>query len=151
MQVRVVRCLSVMFLSFAKCYGLRFHVLSQRRHIALCVCVAFVWKYKSVMFTRAQASAAADHIRVKIIYRCVPVNIKKNERWRFFFCCVFFFFFLTHNNLVVVGAGGAGLRAAVGLSEAGLKSACITKLFPTRSHTVAAQGWFSFCFLAFLL
>ena len=41
---------------------------------------------------------------------------------------------------MVVGAGGAGLRAAVGLSEAGLKSACITKLFPTRSHTVAAQG-----------
>lgn len=40
----------------------------------------------------------------------------------------------------MVGAGGAGLRAAVGLSEAGLKSACITKLFPTRSHTVAAQG-----------
>lgn len=43
-------------------------------------------------------------------------------------------------DAVVVGAGGAGLRAAVGLSEAGLKSACITKLFPTRSHTVAAQG-----------
>ena len=43
-------------------------------------------------------------------------------------------------DAIVVGAGGAGLRAAVGLSEAGLKSACITKLFPTRSHTVAAQG-----------
>lgn len=43
-------------------------------------------------------------------------------------------------DAVVVGAGGAGLRAAVGMSEAGLKSACITKLFPTRSHTVAAQG-----------
>lgn len=42
-------------------------------------------------------------------------------------------------DAIVVGAGGAGLRAAVGLSEAGLKSACITKLFPTRSHTVAAQ------------
>lgn len=41
---------------------------------------------------------------------------------------------------VVVGAGGAGLRAAMGLAEAGLKTACITKLFPTRSHTVAAQG-----------
>jgi succinate dehydrogenase (ubiquinone) flavoprotein subunit len=38
-----------------------------------------------------------------------------------------------------VGAGGAGLRAAFGLAEAGLKTACITKLFPTRSHTVAAQ------------
>jgi succinate dehydrogenase (ubiquinone) flavoprotein subunit len=37
------------------------------------------------------------------------------------------------------GAGGAGLRAAFGLAEAGLKTACITKLFPTRSHTVAAQ------------
>ena len=43
-------------------------------------------------------------------------------------------------DAVVVGAGGAGLRAAVGLAEAGLKSACISKLFPTRSHTVAAQG-----------
>lgn len=37
------------------------------------------------------------------------------------------------------GAGGAGLRAAFGLAEGGLKTACITKLFPTRSHTVAAQ------------
>lgn len=41
---------------------------------------------------------------------------------------------------VVVGAGGAGLRATIGLCEAGFKAACITKLFPTRSHTVAAQG-----------
>jgi len=45
-----------------------------------------------------------------------------------------------HYDAVVVGAGGAGLRAAFGLSEAGFKTACITKLFPTRSHTVAAQG-----------
>lgn len=43
-------------------------------------------------------------------------------------------------DAIVVGAGGAGLRAAVGLSELGFKAACITKLFPTRSHTVAAQG-----------
>ncbi|SCZ93701.1 BZ3500_MvSof-1268-A1-R1_Chr6-3g08831 [Microbotryum saponariae] len=43
-------------------------------------------------------------------------------------------------DAVVVGAGGAGLRAAFGLAEAGLKVACVTKLFPTRSHTVAAQG-----------
>ncbi|GMK54626.1 hypothetical protein CspeluHIS016_0112120 [Cutaneotrichosporon spelunceum] len=43
-------------------------------------------------------------------------------------------------DAVVVGAGGAGLRAAFGLAEAGLKTACVTKLFPTRSHTVAAQG-----------
>ena len=42
--------------------------------------------------------------------------------------------------MVVVGAGGAGLRATVGLAEAGLKTACISKVFPTRSHTVAAQG-----------
>lgn len=42
-------------------------------------------------------------------------------------------------DAVVVGAGGAGLRAAFGLSEAGFKVACVTKLFPTRSHTVAAQ------------
>ncbi|CAG8582056.1 18036_t:CDS:10 [Acaulospora morrowiae] len=43
-------------------------------------------------------------------------------------------------DAIVVGAGGAGLRAAFGLAEAGLNTACITKLFPTRSHTVAAQG-----------
>lgn len=43
-------------------------------------------------------------------------------------------------DAIVVGAGGAGLRAAFGLSELGFKTACISKLFPTRSHTVAAQG-----------
>lgn len=43
-------------------------------------------------------------------------------------------------DCLVVGAGGAGLRAAFGLAEAGFKTACISKLFPTRSHTVAAQG-----------
>jgi succinate dehydrogenase / fumarate reductase flavoprotein subunit len=43
----------------------------------------------------------------------------------------------------VVGAGGAGLRATLGLAEAGLDTACITKVFPTRSHTVAAQGGIS--------
>ncbi|KAF9266366.1 minor succinate dehydrogenase isozyme, Sdh1p [Marasmius fiardii PR-910] len=43
-------------------------------------------------------------------------------------------------DAIVVGAGGAGLRAAFGLAEAGYNTACITKLFPTRSHTVAAQG-----------
>lgn len=43
-------------------------------------------------------------------------------------------------DALVVGAGGSGLRAAMGLSEAGFKTACVTKLFPTRSHTVAAQG-----------
>ena len=42
-------------------------------------------------------------------------------------------------DAVVVGAGGAGLRAAFGLADKGYKTACITKLFPTRSHTVAAQ------------
>src|SRR3982074_668942 len=42
-------------------------------------------------------------------------------------------------DVVVVGAGGAGLRAVVGCSEAGLRTACLTKVFPTRSHTVAAQ------------
>src|SRR5688572_19866829 len=46
-------------------------------------------------------------------------------------------------DVVVVGAGGAGLRGVVGCSEAGLKTACITKVFPTRSHTVAAQGGIS--------
>ncbi len=43
-------------------------------------------------------------------------------------------------DVVVVGAGGAGLRATMGSAEAGLKTACVTKVFPTRSHTVAAQG-----------
>ncbi len=43
-------------------------------------------------------------------------------------------------DAVVVGAGGSGLRAVMGAAEAGLKTACITKVFPTRSHTVAAQG-----------
>lgn len=43
-------------------------------------------------------------------------------------------------DAIVVGAGGAGLRAAFGLAEAGFKTACISKVFPTRSHTVAAQG-----------
>ena len=43
-------------------------------------------------------------------------------------------------DVVVVGAGGSGLRATMGAAEAGLKTACVTKVFPTRSHTVAAQG-----------
>ena len=47
----------------------------------------------------------------------------------------------THDyDVVVVGAGGAGLRATLGMAEQGLRTACITKVFPTRSHTVAAQG-----------
>ena len=47
----------------------------------------------------------------------------------------------THDyDVVVVGAGGAGLRATLGMAEQGFKTACITKVFPTRSHTVAAQG-----------
>src|SRR5438105_5595337 len=46
-------------------------------------------------------------------------------------------------DVVVVGAGGAGLRAVVGCSEAGLRTACVSKVFPTRSHTVAAQGGIS--------
>src|SRR5574343_1453708 len=47
------------------------------------------------------------------------------------------------HDVVVVGAGGAGLRATFGMVEKGLKTACITKVFPTRSHTVAAQGGIS--------
>jgi succinate dehydrogenase / fumarate reductase flavoprotein subunit len=46
-------------------------------------------------------------------------------------------------DVIVIGAGGAGLRATLGLAEAGLSTACISKLFPTRSHTVAAQGGIS--------
>jgi succinate dehydrogenase / fumarate reductase flavoprotein subunit len=49
--------------------------------------------------------------------------------------------FVDHKfDVVVVGAGGAGLRATLGMAEQGFKTACITKVFPTRSHTVAAQG-----------
>src|SRR5215218_83358 len=52
--------------------------------------------------------------------------------------------FIDHTyDVVVVGAGGAGLRATLGLAEAGLSTACLTKVFPTRSHTVAAQGGIS--------
>ena len=46
-------------------------------------------------------------------------------------------------DVVVVGAGGSGLRAALGAAQAGLRTACVTKVFPTRSHTVAAQGGIS--------
>ena len=52
--------------------------------------------------------------------------------------------FVDHTyDVVVVGAGGAGLRTTLGLAEAGLSTACLTKVFPTRSHTVAAQGGIS--------
>jgi succinate dehydrogenase / fumarate reductase, flavoprotein subunit len=52
--------------------------------------------------------------------------------------------FIDHTfDVVVVGAGGSGLRAALGCAQAGLKTACVTKVFPTRSHTVAAQGGIS--------
>ena len=53
--------------------------------------------------------------------------------------------FIDHSyDVVVIGAGGAGLRATFGLAHAGFDTACITKVFPTRSHTVAAQGGISF-------
>ena len=52
--------------------------------------------------------------------------------------------FIDHSyDVLVVGAGGAGLRATFGLAEAGFRTACVTKVFPTRSHTVAAQGGIS--------
>ncbi|HXC57753.1 MAG TPA: succinate dehydrogenase flavoprotein subunit [Steroidobacteraceae bacterium] len=52
--------------------------------------------------------------------------------------------FIDHtHDVLVIGAGGAGLRATLGLAEAGLATACITKVFPTRSHTVAAQSGIS--------
>ena len=47
------------------------------------------------------------------------------------------------NDVVVIGAGGAGLRATLSMVEQGLNVACVTKVFPTRSHTVAAQGGIS--------
>ena len=52
--------------------------------------------------------------------------------------------FIDHTyDVIVVGAGGSGLRAALGCAQAGLKTACVSKVFPTRSHTVAAQGGIS--------
>ena len=52
--------------------------------------------------------------------------------------------FIDHSyDVVVIGAGGAGLRATFGLAQAGFNTACVTKVFPTRSHTVAAQGGIS--------
>ena len=48
----------------------------------------------------------------------------------------------TH-EVIVIGAGGSGLRATFGIAEQGFKTACLTKVFPTRSHTVAAQGGIS--------
>ena len=52
--------------------------------------------------------------------------------------------FIDHSyDVVVIGAGGAGLRATFGLAEAGFSTACVSKVFPTRSHTVAAQGGIS--------
>ena len=49
--------------------------------------------------------------------------------------------FIDHyHDVLVVGAGGAGLRSTLGMTAAGLSTACVTKVFPTRSHTVAAQG-----------
>ena len=46
-------------------------------------------------------------------------------------------------DIIIIGAGGAGLRSTLGMVAQGLKTACITKVFPTRSHTVAAQGGIS--------
>ena len=43
-------------------------------------------------------------------------------------------------DVIIIGAGGSGLRATLGVAESGLRTACISKVFPTRSHTVAAQG-----------
>ena len=65
-----------------------------------------------------------------------------NESWIIGVCRCFMnsYKFTDHvYDVVVVGAGGAGLRATLGMAEQGLKTACVTKLFPTRSHTVAAQ------------
>ena len=52
---------------------------------------------------------------------------------------------VVHHNydVLVVGAGGAGLRATLGMAAQGLSTACVSKVFPTRSHTVAAQGGIS--------
>lgn len=61
----------------------------------------------------------------------MPLSCAFNRVYGMIFRCLLRYFYR--------GAGGAGLRAAFGLAEAGFNTACITKLFPTRSHTVAAQ------------
>lgn len=68
-------------------------------------------------------STALYHLVAEVQHRLTCLCIKDHEY-----------------DAVVVGAGGSGLRAAFGLAEAGFNTACISKLFPTRSHTVAAQG-----------
>ena len=67
-------------------------------------------------------------------------TIGKHKKPHFSILLILFYVVDHQYDAVVVGAGGAGLRAAMGCAEAGFKTACITKLFPTRSHTVAAQG-----------
>lgn len=80
-------------------------------------------------------------IRHKLVGRCFGLNINKNPNAKENTSLTSKYKIIDHEyDAVVVGAGGAGLRAAFGLSELGFKTACITKLFPTRSHTVAAQG-----------
>ncbi len=75
-------------------------------------------------------AAAAIFAILRVVFRILPTMSEYK--------------FIDHTyDVVVVGAGGAGLRATFGLAEAGLSTACLTKVFPTRSHTVAAQGGIS--------
>ena len=92
-------------------------------HILLCVCVCGGGGFiKIIMMTQHHNSA----FQVISLHLCFQISTQYPV--------------VDHEfDAVVVGAGGAGLRAAFGLSEAGFNTACVTKLFPTRSHTVAAQ------------
>lgn len=75
----------------------------------------------------------SSRLRTSIIKRALTTATKENLASKYNI--------IDHEfDCIVIGAGGAGLRAAMGLSQAGFKTACISKLFPTRSHTVAAQG-----------
>ena len=82
-----------------------------------------------------------DQYKYNLLY--LASYCEHNQSWKVgFFRCFMNSYEITDHvyDVVVVGAGGAGLRATLGMAEQGLKTACVTKLFPTRSHTVAAQG-----------
>ena len=97
-------------------------------------------------YVAAAGTKSADPAAVEILVRAVrrQRNIRNFARGLRILGAVSEYTFIDHTyDVVVVGAGGAGLRATFGLAEAGLSTACLTKVFPTRSHTVAAQGGIS--------
>ncbi|KAG9006789.1 succinate dehydrogenase flavoprotein subunit [Tulasnella sp. 427] len=94
---------------------------------------------RSLSKAAQQAKSRSFHASTssKMIVGTQPLRAQEVKNWS---TATEYPIFEHEYDAVVVGAGGAGLRAAFGLAESGFKTACITKLFPTRSHTVAAQG-----------